>query len=182
MVLGKKVKANIVIPADVTVSFENDVFTVTGKAGTITRAFNNPQITVKIADGKINLAGKKNVMAEKMHMNTLRAHLKNMLVGAQKPYVYELKICSGHFPMTGAVKGQQFELKNFLGENKPRLLDFGEGAKVEVKGEIITVQAPDKEIAGRVAAALEQLTRITNRDRRIFQDGIYITKKNGEPV
>jgi large subunit ribosomal protein L6 len=182
MVLNKKVKGSVSVPAGVTVTYENDVFTVTGPAGTITRKFLNPQITVKIADGKVDFAGKKNIIAEKMHMNTIRAHLKNMIIGAQKPYVYELKICSGHFPMTAAVKGQVFELKNFLGENKSRQLTFEQGVKVVVSADKITVESPDKEATGRVSAALEQLTRITNRDRRIFQDGIYLVKRNGEPI
>ena len=111
-------------------------------------------------------------------INTFKAHLIHMIVGSMEGHVYKLKICSGHFPMTVAMKGDTLEVKNFLGEAHPRTLKIKQGADVKVNGEEIVVESPDKEIAGQTAADIEQLTRITNRDRRIFQDGIYIVEKS----
>jgi large subunit ribosomal protein L6 len=105
-----------------------------------------------------------------------------MIKGATEGHVYKLKVCSGHFPMNVAVAGKDFVVKNFLGEKKPRQVAIKEGVDVKVEGEIVTVESCDKELAGQTAADIETLTRITNRDLRIFQDGIYITEKDGKPV
>ena len=40
----------------------------------------------------------------------------------------------------------------------------------------------DKEKAGMMASRIEQAARVTNRDRRVFQDGVYITEKAGEAI
>src|SRR3989344_5370974 len=109
---------------------------------------------------------------QKTIMNTLVAHAKNMLRGVQEGHLYKLKICSGHFPMNVVVSGNEFVIKNFLGEKFPRKITLKPGVAVKVAGTEVTVEAPDKELAGLTAAAIEQLTKIANRDRRVFQDGI----------
>ena len=52
----------------------------------------------------------------------------------------------------------------------------------KVEGEIVTVNHCDIEVAGQTAADIEQLTRRPGFDPRIFQDGIYITKKDGKNI
>ena len=107
---------------------------------------------------------------------------KKILKGVVEGHVYQLKICSSHFPMSAAVNNGEFSVKNFLGEKVPRTIKIKENVDVKVEGDIITVESPDKELAGQTAASIEQLCKITNRDRRIFQDGIYIISKAGKEI
>ena len=182
MAAKKKLEIITEIPSGVTAVFSHPQLTVKGKAGEVVRTFNNPRISVKVDGNKIVLLALRTTQVEKMHINTFAAHVANMIKGAQAPFKYELKICSGHFPMTAAIKGTTFELKNFLGEQKSRSLTLKSGAKVVVTGANITVESSDIEIAGRIASDLEQLTRISDKDRRVFQDGIYLVKKMGNPI
>ena len=48
---------------------------------------------------------------------------------------------------------------------------------MSVDGEELTVTGPDIEAVGQTAADIEQLTRINDKDVRVFQDGVYITQK-----
>lgn len=81
--------------------------------------------------------------------------------------------------MNVAVSGNELVIKNFLGEAVPRRVEIMQGAEVKVNGEEITVKSCNVEIAGQTAAKIETACRITNRDRRIFQDGCYIFDKAG---
>jgi hypothetical protein len=49
--------------------------------------------------------------------------------------------------------------------------------KVEVKKQEVIVSGIDIEAVGQTAANIEQATRITGKDSRVFQDGIYIVEK-----
>ena len=53
---------------------------------------------------------------------------------------------------------------------------------MKVEGELIHVAGTNKEIAGQVSADIEQLTRRPGYDTRIFQDGIWITSKDGKEM
>jgi large subunit ribosomal protein L6 len=79
--------------------------------------------------------------------------------------------------MNISVKGDVVEIVNFLGEKKPRKSKILPGCEVQVKGKDIIVKGVNKEAVGQTAGNLERTVRTTNRDRRRFQDGIYIVKK-----
>ena len=72
---------------------------------------------------------------------------------------------------------KQFVVKNFLGERIPRKAKILPGVDVKVQGDFITVQSISKDAAGQTAANIETMMKVRGKDRRIFQDGIYIIEK-----
>jgi large subunit ribosomal protein L6 len=96
-------------------------------------------------------------------------------------FEYKLKAVYSHFPMTIRVNGNQMTITNLFGEKVPRVAALPwSPAEVEVKVQNktdVTVSGADREKVGQTAANIERSCRIKNRDRRVFQDGIYIVSK-----
>ncbi len=114
---------------------------------------------------------------------TFKAHIANMLKGVTEGFTYKLKVVYSHFPMTIKVQGDEVVIENFLGEKNPRRARILPGVNVKVMGgQEIIVEGIDKEAVGQTAANIEQATRITKWDRRVFQDGVYIVEKAGKPI
>ncbi len=158
---------------------DNTAITVKGPKGEISRVFRQKSITITVQNNEVVLSVNNANKRDKTLIYTLVAHIKNMIHGVVEPYVYKLKICSGHFPMTVTTKGKEFSVKNFLGEKTARVFMLKDGVDVKIDADIVTVTSPDIEKAGQTAGELEKLTRITNRDRRVFQDGIWMISKAG---
>jgi large subunit ribosomal protein L6 len=133
---------------------------------------------VKIEGNIIKVECEKPTKKQKKLIKSTAAHIRNLIAGLDKKYVYKLQICAVHFPITATVKGEDFVVKNFLGERKERITKILPGVHVKIDKEVITVESADKEKAGQTSANIENVTRIVNRDRRIFQDGIFIVEKN----
>ena len=156
------------------------IVTVKGPKGEHTRKIGSKRYDVKV-EGQNVVFSAKNVTRKLKRLISVNAtHVGNMARGVTEGHVYRLKICSGHFPMNVSVKGDVFEVKNFIGEAVPRTLKLKEGCTVKVEGEEITVESTSKELAGNQAAAIELLTRRPGFDSRVFQDGIYIVEKDGK--
>lgn len=164
----------------VSAKYEKGVLSVKGPKGEVAREFIHPKIQITIESGKIILKSTKATKKEKTILGSFTAHLMNTVKGVTEGHSYTLKVCSGHFPMTVTVTNQEFVVKNFLGETVPRKVPVLKGVDVKVTGNDIVITSPDIELAGLMASQIEGLCRITNRDRRIFQDGCYIVKKSGK--
>jgi large subunit ribosomal protein L6 len=180
--MKREITRKIEIPEGVEVSIIGDKVSVKSGDKKNEREFDLLKIDLQKKGNEIIIGNKNASKKEKRKINTTVAHIKNMIKGAQEKFVYKLKVCFSHFPMTVEVKGNEAIIKNFLGERSPRKVKIPTGAEVKVDKEIITVTSSDKEIAGQAAANFEMITRITDKDRRIFQDGIFITNKCGEEM
>jgi large subunit ribosomal protein L6 len=180
---SKKIpKAEVALSQGVSAQFDGSNITINGPKGQISMRSNDKGVSISIDSDAIRIVGIASNKRIKTVVNTYKAHLKNMVKGVQTPYVYKLKVCSGHFPMTVTLEKGVIVIKNFLGEKVPRTYKVKEGVIVKVEGEIVTVESPSKDLAGMTAGAIEQLTRRPGFDLRIFQDGIYIIEVEGLPL
>ncbi|VVB80332.1 50S ribosomal protein L6 [uncultured archaeon] len=180
--MKQEIFQEIEIPEKVEVTQKGNLVIVKGPEGENERKFNFRDLEFEIKGKKIKVGSKKATKKEKKRINSTTAHLRNMLQGSEKKYEYKLKVCFVHFPSTVEVKGSEVIIKNFLGEKVSRKAKIPKGAEVKIDKDIIIVKSSDKEIAGQAAANLEIATRIRKRDRRVFQDGIFITSKCGVEI
>ena len=175
--MKKSLSKTIEIPEGVEILINENSVSVKGSQGEVKREINFGRLDVNISGNKVILKHDKATKREKKTMNTSAAHISNMIKGVQDKIVYLVKIASGHFPMTVKVEGDTATIKNFLGEKVDRKAKILPNVEIDVKKDLIEIKSVDKEAAGQTAANLESATRISNRDRRIFQDGLYIIKK-----
>ena len=174
-------KAQVKIPDGVKVDVNGLKVKVSGKNATLERDFSSPLvkglIKIEQSNGSIDVISSVDKRQIKAYVGMIAARIAEMARGAQENYVYKLKIVFMHFPMTVKVSGDKLVVTNFLGGKAPRTVPIPKNVKVEVQGDMIVVSGPDKELTGNVAAHIENATRITARDRRVFEDGIFIVEK-----
>ncbi len=175
-------KFQIDVPNGIEAKLENNILKIKGPKGEVERKLMLQGITITLEDKKIILSSQKSTKRHKTIIGTYTSHIQNMIKGVTEEFIYKLKICSGHFPMTVSIEGKKVAIKNFMGEKIPRKANILGDSKVTIEGDIIIVENCDKESASQTAANIEQACRITNRDRRIFQDGCYIISKAGKGI
>jgi len=180
--MKKKFSQEVEIPEGVEVIIEKNTFIVKGKEGENKRSFSNGGIKFRKVENKIIIEHEKATKREKKKINTMSAHLKNMIKGVQEKFEYNLKICASHFPITVDIKDNFAEIKNFLGEKTPRKVSIPKGIEVNADKQNITIKSINKELAGQGAANFERATKVRGRDRRVFQDGIFLVNKAGKEI
>ncbi|MFH1325731.1 MAG: 50S ribosomal protein L6 [archaeon] len=180
--MRKEIFQKIKIPQEVEVEIDKNTIVAKGKDGEMKKKFNLKGIVLKKENNELIVGHTNATKKDKREINTTYAHIKNMIEGVQKKFEYKLKICSSHFPITVEIKGKEATIKNFLGEKTPRKAEILEGADVRVDKDIITITSSDKNLAGQTSANFENATKIRKRDRRIFQDGIFIMNKAGREI
>lgn len=178
----KKIRKEIFLPEGITATLDKDILNIKKESKEIKQILNFEKTDVKIEENKIKVQAKHANKSSKKETATITSLIKNNLKGVQKGHTYKLKICEGHFPMNVAVKGNSLEIKNFVGERKPRIVKISPNVKVTVNAQEITVESENKSLAGEQAAKIEQITRRKKFDKRKFQEGIYIVEKSGKKI
>jgi len=177
------VKELIAITEGIEAKIDGNILEVKGKEGSVKKAFRK-DIGLSSDNKNIIIEKEGESKRERKLVMSAKAHIKNMIEGVKQKYVYRLQICSVHFPMNVSVDKAKNEVvvKNFLGEKKERRATILPNTNVKIEGDIITVDSPDVEAAGQTAANMEIITKIRNKDRRVFQDGIWMTEKAGVKI
>jgi large subunit ribosomal protein L6 len=167
----------ISIPEGISCHYSNNVLTCTKDSKTLKRKISIPSTEIKVHEKEIILECKKGNKNNFTGIMSNIAHIQNLFRGLQESFIYKLESCNVHFPMTLKTEGEKIKINNFLGEKVPREAKILPGVEVKIEGPKITVSSNDREAAGQTAANLERATKLKGRDKRIFQDGIYITEK-----
>jgi len=180
IIIEKRVK----IPEGVEINIDGKRIEVKGLKGTVVKDFSNPtfdkEVKIERVGDEVVISAKKPRRKIKAFIGTILAKIKNMFIGVTKGYRYEMKIYYVHFPISVETKkiGDETEIiiKNFLGEKKPRKVSV-KGVEVEVSKDTIILRGPDNEALGNAAGKIEYVTKIKGKDRRVFNDGIFLFKK-----
>ena len=170
-------RTEIQLPEEVTADTEGFDVTVEGPNGNVTRRLWYPNVSVTVEDGVVAIESDETNAKTTATMGTFESHVKNMLHGVTEGWEYQMEVFYSHFPMQVSVEGEEVVIENFLGERAPRRAQIRGDTDVSVDGEKLTLSGPNKEDVGQTAADVEQMTRVTDKDQRVFQDGVYITEK-----
>jgi large subunit ribosomal protein L6 len=165
------------IPDAVSAEVDHLELTVEGPNGSVTRRLWYPDVSVTVEDGEVVVASDADDAETASTIGTFESHIENMFYGVTDGWEYEMEVFYSHFPMQVTVEGGEVVIENFLGERADRRTAIHGDTEVEIDGEQVTLRGPDIEAVGQTAADIEQLTRVTDKDIRVFQDGAYITNK-----
>lgn len=159
------------------IEMDGEELVVSGEKGTNRRAFLHPKLELALDNDRVTIKAVGPNRKIRGLMGTWEAHIRNMMKGVTDGFQYKMKIVYSHFPMKAMVKGEEFVVENFMGEKHPRTTKILGDTKVQVKGDTVELDGPNKEHVGQTMANIEQLTMIKGYDPRVFQDGIYLVEK-----
>jgi len=170
-------RTEISLPEDVSATVDHLELTVEGPDGSVTRRLWFPDVTVSVEDDAVVIATDVEDAKTTATVGTFESHVRNMIHGVSEGWEYKMEIHYAHFPMQVTVEGDDVVIENFLGEKADRRTPIRGDTDVQVDGEEVTLLGSDKEAVGQTAADIEQLTRVNDKDTRVFQDGVYIVEK-----
>ncbi len=177
--MKENIKEILEIPAGIECSISDKVIKCRKDSSEFSKAIDLPRVNIKVEGSNILLESSKGTKKELKVIKSYAAHIRNLFSGLQKKFTYKLEACNVHFPMTLKLESGNLIISNFLGEKVQRKAKILPDVDVEIKGLKIALSSHDKEAAGQTAANIEKATKIKNRDKRIFQDGIFIIEKPG---
>jgi large subunit ribosomal protein L6 len=167
----------LTIPEGASAEVERFDLTVSGENGSVTRRLWYPNVTITVDEGEVVIASDAEDAKTTATMGTFASHIENAFHGVIEGWTYELDVFYSHFPMQVRAEDGEIVIQNFLGEQAPRRTPIRGDTVVEVEDDHITLSGPNKEDVGQTAADIEQLTRVSGKDNRVFQDGVYISGK-----
>lgn len=164
-------------PEDVSAEMDHLEITVEGPNGSVTRRLWYPDIDVSVDGDTVLIESDEDDAKTMSTIGTFESHIENMFHGVTEGWEYEMEVFYSHFPMQVNVEGDEVVIENFLGEKAARRTTVHGDTEVQIDGEELTLTGSDIEAVGQTAADIEQLTRVNDKDVRVFQDGVYITQK-----
>lgn len=178
MVKLDRIEHTIELPEGVSATLDGITLKVNGPNGNLEREYHSSTLKLMVESDKVIVQVDLPRRKDKALAGTWNAHINNMVKGVTSGFTYNLKALYSHFPMTLKQEGNELVVNNYFGERVPRRAKILPGVKVEIKNKVeLVVSGIDKELVGQTAANIERCATVKNRDRRVFQDGIYLLSK-----
>ena len=141
----------LTIPANVTVTVDNNLVTVKGPKGELSTSVNE-NITVKVEDGKV-ICTRKNDNFKNFH-GTANANIKNMIVGVTDGFEKKLEAVGVGYRFQ--LKGNQLVVT--AGYSHPVEVDIPAGLKLESPSNTeLFIRGIDKCLVGEFAANVRKI-------------------------
>ncbi len=171
--LGKK---PIEIPAGTEVSVSSYEITVKGKGGTLKRPL-HPQVKVEVTGKEVTVAPAGSSRLAKALWGTYAAHVKNMVMGVNTPFVKKLQIEGIGYK----AEMQGKNIKMALGFSHPVIVAVPEGLTVTVEKNIVSVSGADKDAVGQFAASVRAFKKPEPyKGKGIRYEGEVVRQKEGK--
>ena len=178
MVKLDRIEHTIELPEGVSATLDGITLKVNGPNGNLEREYHSSTLKLMVESDKVIVQVDLPRRKDKALAGTWNAHINNMVKGVTSGFKYNLKALYSHFPMTLKIEGNELVVNNYFGERVPRRAKILQGVDVKVQNKVeIVVSGSDKELVGQTAANIERCATVKNRDRRVFQDGIYLLSK-----
>jgi len=175
--MQKSFEKVITFSKEISVNVENNVVKLKSGETSVEKIFSTNDVMITAQDNSVKLFSKNSKKKTMSVINAISTQISNLGQGLKHDFEYKLEIVYSHFPMNVTQKEEFIEISNLAGAKKSQRAKIVGNTKVKVKGKEIIVSSPNKEHAGQTAANLETATKIKGKDKRVFQDGIYIVSK-----
>ena len=171
--IGKK---PITIPAGVTVTFDNGLFSVHGPKGTLARRV-DVDMDVAVSPGRIEITPRRSGGKSQALWGLWRSLIANMVEGASSGFEKKLEIEGIGY--RASLEGQVLVMR--LGFSHPVNFPVPERIAIRVEKNIITIAGIDKEQVGSVAARIRALKKPEPyKGKGIRYQGEIIRRKAGK--
>ena len=170
-------KMPISVPAGVEIKNENNLITVKGPKGELSRQFNN-ELGIEIADGQINVTRPSDDKRHRSLHGLTRTLIANMVEGVTNGYSKTLEIEGVGY--RAAKSGNKVTLS--LGYSHPVIIEETAAIKLEVpQPNKIIVSGIDKQAVGQFAAEVrEKRPPEPYKGKGIRYEGEHIIRKEGK--
>ncbi|MBN1850490.1 MAG: 50S ribosomal protein L6 [Deltaproteobacteria bacterium] len=147
-------KMPILIPKDVKIDLKEDVLTVKGPKGQLTRQI-HPKVNITIEEDRIKVSVEDETKESKSLHGLFRALVFNMVAGVSKGFERVLDVVGVGYKAELSGRTATFH----LGYSHPILYELPNGIDARIEKTRITLSGIDKEILGRTAAKIRSFRR-----------------------
>lgn len=169
-------KRPITIPTGTDVTVADGVLTVKGKTATLSRSVHQ-SVAIAVEGNSVAVSPADRTRLGRALWGTYAAHVRNMILGVNTPFVKKLQVEGIGYKVELAGK----QLKLIVGFSHPVFIDIPANVTATVEKNIITISAADKELVGHFAAVVREVKKPEPyKGKGIRYEGEKIRMKQGK--